>query len=232
MRDSRKGVAHLHEIFRIVSPRFRKKRMQRFADRFGIAPETTILDVGGTWSNWELLNEKPQVVVLNLYGPPPGQQTTKWVVGSGLMLPFGDDTFDIVYSNSVIEHLGTLANQRRFADELRRVGRRYYVQTPNKRFVIEPHLITPLIHYLPKQSQRRLLRNGTVWGWLTRPSQESCDQFLSTTRLLNCKEFQDLFDFKGQVWKERFLGLVKSFIAIGPLELMEDRPEGGTSVVV
>ncbi|MEO0069888.1 MAG: iron dependent repressor, metal binding and dimerization domain protein [candidate division WOR-3 bacterium] len=69
-----------------------------------------------------------------------------------------------------------------FAKEIARVGIRYYVQTPNKRFPIEPHLLTPLIHYflpyLPRSLQRQLLRYFTLWGWITRPTVQECERFL------------------------------------------------------
>jgi hypothetical protein len=55
-----------------------------------------------------------------------------------------------------------------FAEEIKRAGRRYFVQTPNRAFPLEPHVMMPLVNYLPKRWQRRLYRNFTLWGWLTR----------------------------------------------------------------
>jgi hypothetical protein len=65
-----------------------------------------------------------------------------------------------------------------FAEEIKRVGRRYFVQTPNKAFSLEPHVMTPLVNYLPKRWQRRLYRNFTLWGWLARPDQSYVDWFV------------------------------------------------------
>ena len=62
---------------------------------------------------------------------------------------YKDKEFDIVYSNSVIEHLFTKENQKKMADEVRRVGKNYYVQTPNYYFPIEPHWLFPLYHFFP-----------------------------------------------------------------------------------
>lgn len=215
--SDRSRLALFHRIFSAVSPYFRRKRMERFVAALGVTAETRILDVGGTWANWDLLATKPEVWVLNLYeGPADHPNADRWIVGDGLALPFEDDSFDIAFSNSVIEHLANSTNQQRFANELRRVAQRYYVQTPNKHFPIEPHLLTPLIHYLPERWQARLLRNGTVWGLLLRPSVESCNFYLTTTRLLGHKEFHALFDYQGSIWKERFMGLVKSFVIVGP----------------
>lgn len=102
---------------------------------------------------------------------------------------------------------------RRMRDFYRRFGIKYFVQTPNKWFPVEPHLLTPFIHYLPKSLQRRLLRNFTVWGLVTRPTVWECENFLREIRLLGYKEFRRLFP-KAEIRRERFLGWTKSLIAI------------------
>jgi hypothetical protein len=96
-----------------------------------------------------------------------------------------DGGFDLVYSNSVIEHLGGIENQRPFAAECRRVGQNYYVQTPNIWFFMKPHFITPFIHWLPCKIQRLFLRNFTVWGWITRPTRQYCVSFMKEICLLD-----------------------------------------------
>lgn len=120
--------------------------MQQFVDRFQITSQTNILDVGGTPHNWRLINVHPRVTFLNLSAP---KKEPNWILADGCHLPFADQSFEIVYSNSVIEHLSTFERQKQFAQECQRVGKKYYVQTPNCRFFIEPHLLTPLIHWLP-----------------------------------------------------------------------------------
>jgi hypothetical protein len=107
--------------------------------------------------------------------------------GDGRQLPFRDAAFDVVFSNSVIEHVGDAASQERFAREVARVGRSYWVQTPNRWFPVEQHLLTPLVHWLPRRWQRAILRRGTVWEALTRPTPDRRDfyieHFLSDVRL-------------------------------------------------
>ena len=68
----------------------------------------------------------------------------------GEEFPFADNEFDICWSNAVIEHVGDESKQLNFLKEIRRVGRRAFVTTPNKYFPIEPHTRTPLLHFLPK----------------------------------------------------------------------------------
>lgn len=84
--------------------------------------------------------------------PPPSQFS--YVQGDGRNLPYTNNEFDIVFSNSVIEHVGTFEDQKRFAEEIRRVAKSYWVQTPNRHFPVETHLIAPFIHFLPRNFQK------------------------------------------------------------------------------
>lgn len=204
---------NIHSLYRIFAKFFRPRRMRRFHERFRVTAETRVLDVGGTWFNWSLLPNPPRLTMLNL-SPPEIEEgaNATWLIADGRRLPFKSHSFDVVFSNSVIEHLGSLENQGSFAEECRRVGLRYYVQTPNRRFPIEPHLITPFMHWLPAAVQRRLLRNFTVRGLLTRPTDREGTRFLSELRLLEKREMQQIFP-DAEIWHERVLGLSKSLIA-------------------
>jgi hypothetical protein len=113
--------------------------------------------------------------------------------------------------------VGDWDSQSRFAGEVRRVARRYFVQTPDPRFPVEPHLLTPAVHWLPRKWQSRLLRNFTLWGLITRPSPESCVRFHAELRLLNAREMLRLFP-GARLLRERWLGLPKSLIAVYPGE--------------
>jgi hypothetical protein len=88
------------------------------------------------------------------------------VRADGTKLPFGDDTFDIAYSNAVIEHVGQRDNQQKFLNELVRVSRRGYLTTPNKFFPFEIHTRVPLLHILfPKKLFDTFLRLiGKSWA--------------------------------------------------------------------
>src|SRR5713226_3792904 len=122
--------------------RFRPKRMQRFVKLLGIGPATHILDVGGTSFDWALLPFKTNVTILN--AEIDGRLgALRWIIGDARRLPFAEKAFDVVYSNSTIEHLYSEDNQRLAAAEIARVGKAYFVQTPNRWFPIEPHYLTP-----------------------------------------------------------------------------------------
>jgi len=76
----------------------------------------------------------------------------------GEALPFSNQEFDIVFSNAVLEHVGSFARQQFFIHELCRVGRSVFVTTPNRWFPVEHHTGLPLLHYLPKDMHRPVLR--------------------------------------------------------------------------
>ena len=194
--------------------RFRRRRMEQFARALGVRPGTRILDVGGDLWNWQFLPTRPTLTVLNVLPAPadlPADVT--WVVGDACELPFDDGAFDVAFSNSVVEHLGTAENQGRFAREVRRVARAYYVQTPNRWFPIEPHLMAPLVHYLPRTWQRPLYPL-TPWALLNRPDLATLDRQFRDLRLLTAAQLRRLFP-EAQILTERAAGLAKSFVALG-----------------
>jgi SAM-dependent methyltransferase len=140
--------------------------MERFIADFGITPQTRVLDVGGTLHNWLLSPVQPRLTLLNMpRASEPAPEGVDRVAADGCVLPFADGAFDVVYSNSVIEHLTTRERQQQFANEMMRVGKRCYVQTPNRWFPVETHLLTPFVHYLPKRWQAPLVRRGTFVCW-------------------------------------------------------------------
>jgi hypothetical protein len=192
--------------------RFRRNRMASFQRAFALTPQTRILDVGGTALNWNLLSAHPQVTFLNL--PSSGEAH---IVGDGRYLPFRDRSFDIVFSNSVIEHISSPEDQCRFAEEVRRTGKAYWVQTPDRRFPVEPHLVTPFLHWLPKRVRIAIARRFTFWSLLERPSPDRWEYYIrhcaEEVRLLGTRELQALFP-EARIIRERFLGLSKSLIAV------------------
>lgn len=192
--------------------------MRLFEKTFEISPSTRILDVGGSPSIWNFLTVRPRLTILNFPSAlERSAESINCVAADGLMLPFKQNAFDIVFSNSVIEHVGTRADQEKFAQEVSRVGRCYWIQTPNRGFPIELHLMLPFIHYLPKAWQRPIAERFTVWQLVVRPSEEErafyIDHFLHQLRLLNKRDLQGLFP-EARILSERLLGFVKSNIAV------------------
>jgi len=82
----------------------------------------------------------------------------KFVQGNGLNMPFGDNSFDLVFSSAVLEHVGSFENQCKFLSECLRVSKKYvFLTTPNRFYPIEFHTYLPFIHWLPKKIHRKIL---------------------------------------------------------------------------
>lgn len=192
---------------------FRKRRLRRFARLLGVDASTTVLDIGGSEYYWDWCVVRPRVTVVNLLQRDILPERLPWVRADGRRLPFPDGAFDIVHCNSVIEHLPDEVSRELLAREVARVGRAYWVQTPNRWFPIEAHTLTPGLHFLPKRWQARLARNFTVWGWLQRPSEEEARGFVEHLHLLTARDLRLLFP-DAAIVRERVAGLTKSVAAI------------------
>ena len=122
-----------------LANRFRQARMQRFLSL--IAPVTTkqrvrILDVGGTAAYWHALPglyraPNVEITIVNLGAHERDDENLRIRAGDACDLPFADGSFDVVHSNSVIEHVGLMPEMRAMAGEIRRIAPIYFVQTPN-----------------------------------------------------------------------------------------------------
>ena len=189
--------------------------MRSFAVELKITAQTRVLDIGGTPECWSLLPERPRVTLLNTPRARADVGDAAWVAGDGRNLPFRDGAFDVVFSNSVIEHVGDAASQKRFAREVARVGRHYWVQTPNRWFPVEQHLLTPLIHWLPRRWQRVVVPHFNLWSLLVPVTPDRrrfyIEHYLTDVRLLGFGEVRALFP-GARVLRERLCGLTKSFI--------------------
>jgi SAM-dependent methyltransferase len=189
----------------VVSRRARSRRWLLFVELIAPGPEETVVDVG--CSEQGLAAFAPQMRITGVDRVPrPGYaaERRRFVQADGTDLPFADGEFDVAYCNSVIEHVVEPAARARLAAELRRVAARYFVQTPNRWFPVEPHSLLPLVHYLPRSLGRRLWRFGV-----------SGDPF-DETRLLGARELRRLFP-DARIVRERLGPLTKSLVAFGPI---------------
>src|SRR5258708_25518710 len=136
-----------HRVYQAIPPYFRRKRMQWFLELLHVQLEDRLLDVGGHPESWSQTAGSAPVTLFNL-GYPADIGTTHpgftYVTGDAGALPFADREFDVVFSNSAIEHAGTWERQGAFAPEGQRAGLPLWVQTPAYEFFIPPHLTAPL----------------------------------------------------------------------------------------
>ena len=171
-------MVHLRQsVLQWIRPlhqRFRNQKLDIFLKLLKNGHAGTLLDVGGgpgiTGEFLRLYAACSRVCVVNLEPPPWNKHEThhvKIVLADGCRLPFPPRSFDWVFCNAVIEHVGGWVRQTQFADEIRRVSARgYFVATPNKYFPLEPHTLLPFFQFLPPGIQRRAVRFSP--GYVTR----------------------------------------------------------------
>jgi hypothetical protein len=177
-----------------------------------------ILDIGGTNTFWEQRGwvGRPDihVVLVNLEVEPSQHGNIEARGGDATDLSeFPDGAFDIVFSNSVIEHLETFERQAAMAAEVRRLAPQYWIQTPNFWFPIEPHFLTPAWHWLPARLRIALLQRRR-WGWRGPcPDRQVAKALVDEIRLMRAPELRSLFP-DALLEEERIGPLVKSFVAV------------------
>jgi hypothetical protein len=215
--------------FAVMQNRFRMARFKiinRLIETLLAGRETlTILDVGGRAEYWNMLaphlRPKVHVTLLNhadelaLYSEhvAEGLRFTN-VAGNGCNMPeYADWSFDLVHSNSVIEHVGSYANMFALADEIRRVGKAYYVQTPNYWFPVDPHSAFPFLHWLPDPIQMQVLTRLNI-GVTRRVDHRGAAMWLDDTKMIGRTFFRALFPDAVHTSERLALVFVKSLIAM------------------
>lgn len=200
----------------------RRRRFALFAGLVaGLPRPIRLLDVGGTQRFWETMDfvaEGVSVTLLNVSSAPVSLPNFNSVAGDARdMREFADGEFDVVFSNSVIEHVGDFANQQRMAREVRRVGRRYFVQTPSRSFPIEPHFLLPYFQFWPMALRVALVTRRDVGWWKRIPDPAAARAELETIQLLDARQMRQLFP-DGTLYRERLAGLTKSYVMYGGWE--------------
>ncbi len=203
-----------------LANKFRQRRFKYFYELIGGLPHpVNILDVGGTENFWQQMgiagNDKFKLTILNITEPSTqAKGNMKFIKGNATdMSIFPDKSFDVVFSNSVIEHIPSPASRMKMALEITRVGKRYFVQTPNYYFPFEPHFLFPFFQFFPKSFKLFLLKNFNM-GWFKKcVSDAEAFELLKNNQLLKLSEFKKYFS-DSKIIKERFLFLNKSFIAV------------------
>jgi hypothetical protein len=228
----------MNNLFCRVSDRSRQRKLDLFNQFMRPTPQARILDLGGEaahspQSHKQLLDTYPyrrRVVLVNLHFASVKHAAAVLpeiapICGDGLMLPFSDKTFDVCYCNAVVEHLFTWENQQRFAAEIMRVARSWFVTTPNRWFPFEPHLRLPLVTWLPQSWQHRV---GYRFGYNHLAHRYMSGSDRRDIRLLSCRELRKLFP-GSLVLRNRVTGLTPTFIAVGGEVLKEAAERRGVA---
>lgn len=192
----------------------------------------SILDIGGRFETWQrlgvLYNDTIATIHVTNYEERPAttEAHPKVTFEGGIdarQLPYLDGAYDLVYANSVIEHVGGLCQQQAMVKEIERVaGHGVYLQTPNKRFVIDPHFArvpVPFFQWLPLALRGVLLwllpmaHSGRMSSYASGRRTAAGVTLVTPPRLVGFFSSSS----KPSLRRERFLGLTKSLmIVVGP----------------
>lgn len=206
--------ALFHFLLRLKTPfsqAARRQRMVEFIERMQISGGERIIDLGGTPEFWADCPVALEIVVVNLPGEqPPGPNLSHHrftlIAGDACNVDFAaDNSFDIAFSNSVIEHVGDGGRRRAMAREVQRLAPAYWVQTPSVWFPIEAHTMMPFWWFYPRWLKGMLIRR-----W--RQKLPAWCEMVETTTVLPRSELAGLFP-GAAIWAEWKMGFVKSYTA-------------------
>jgi hypothetical protein len=197
-------------FLRPFSRRTRERRMRLLSATMGLRSGTTILDLGGQPMIWDSIPFPLDLTILNLPGVAISGHVShhgiRYVEGDACRVEaFADRSFDIVFSNSVIEHVGPSNKQAEFAHEARRLGRSYWIQTPSKWFPIEAHCGMPFWWFYPAA-----LRRDLIESW--REKLPVWTEMVEETTVLTKADMRRLFP-EAEIAVETSFGFPKSYVA-------------------
>lgn len=175
----------------------------------------SVIDLGGRVDTWERAPVRPKHVhVVNLE-PLPGE-LPEWAeldYGDACALPpqITKRRYDLVFSNSVIEHVGGHERRVRFAESIHALADAHWVQTPYRYFPIEPHWVAPGMQFLPVALRSRM---AYKWPLAHTPAASLAEarQAVLWTELIDKTQMRHYFP-QSTIRSERILGLTKSLIA-------------------
>ncbi len=200
---------------RSLSGRARARRWQHLIEAFPSFSEMRVLDLGGTPESWQLAPVRPKALTtVNLEPLESWSPQITAIQGNACDLPnsVAHDHFDLVFSNSVLEHVGGHVGRQRLVDNVHSLADRHWVQTPYRYFPIEPHWRFPGLQWLPYEARVQVSLRWNRGHIRTHTRAEAQDQ-VDEIDLLGISQMRRYFP-ASVIWYERFAGLIKSLVAI------------------
>jgi hypothetical protein len=197
-----------------LAERLRRRRWALLQQYIPNLENLRVVDLGGTAQWWDNAPVVPRhVTVVNLYEADLGPPIVRRVEGNALQADelLKGEEFDLVFSNSLIEHLGGHTARRRFAEVVSALAPSYVIQTPYRYFVVEPHWMFPAFQFLPIAARSWVAPRwplGHTRGW----DAEAAINEVMSVELLSVAEMRNYFPEAKILW-ERVAGLPKSMIA-------------------
>lgn len=198
---------------RSVSAKARGRRWAELMRRFPELDQMKVLDLGGRPQFWRDAPVRPAAVTtVNLVELPADEPWITTLIADACADRWTHGTFDLVISNSLLEHLGGVARRKQFADVVHAASERWWIQTPYRYFPIEPHWFFPGFQFLPLPMRIAITRRWPL-GYRHAKTREQAYELVQEVELVTITEMRTLFP-EGDVWKERMAGLVKSLVAV------------------
>jgi hypothetical protein len=196
--------------------RRRTRRSGWLAEAFPALDQMSVVDLGGRLDTWTRAAVRPKHVhVLNLETPPaviPDWAEVERADACALPQHVATRRYDLVFSNSVIEHVGGHERRLRFADSVHTLADVHWVQTPYRYFPIEPHWVAPGMQFLGIRARTELARRWPLTHSPSKNYQNALERVL-WTELVDRTQMRHYFP-DSQIRTERLAGLVKSLIAV------------------
>ena len=199
-----------------LGAKLRRRRWDKVVEMYPDLARMRVLDLGGTIESWGLCPVRPAHVTLLNMGVAQGE-TPDWMRqldgdATDVPAPIRHESWDLVFSNSVIEHVGGHAKRRAFAEQVRSLAPAYWVQTPNRYFPIEPHWLFPGFQFLPVAARRTVAQHWPLYKWRSDDPDRALREVLDI-ELVSRTEMAMLFPDATLV-PEKVAGLTKSWIAV------------------
>jgi hypothetical protein len=200
-----------------LSTRYRRRRWKRLAERFPDLDEMRVLDIGGTLNSWRLAPTRPkQLVLLNLsFERYQEDDRVVTMVGDACDPPVALSTehFDLIYSNSVIEHVGGHWRRERFADTVHRFAEHHWIQTPYRYFPIEPHWLFPFFQHLSVRAKAEVTARWRAGSYARVGSVAEAIPHALEIELIDVTTMSHYFP-RSTIVREKAAGLTKSLVAV------------------
>ncbi|MFZ1323246.1 MAG: class I SAM-dependent methyltransferase [Ignavibacteria bacterium] len=201
-----------------ISYKLRNKRKILFLEFISnLKRPVKILDLGGSeyfWRNLNLINlDDIQILLVNTEFQNVENFSNINFINKDVkdLSEYSDKEFDVVHSNSLIEHLNTFDEQKKLAAEIQRIGKHYFLQTPNYYFPLEPHFLYPFFQFFSHKKKTELIQKKDMGWYKKQENLDDAEALADSIRLMKKSELKNIFK-NSKIHSEKYFLFTKSFI--------------------